>query len=318
MSQLIEVDSGQVFSGKPTGNKMLMWAQPCDYTPTIDPNYMFPAWASDIVMWLLMGKEPLYLFGPTGCGKTSCIKQIVAKLNYPVYEITGHNRLEFPEMVGHHTVVPTPNGQATFMKFEYGPLAMAMKTGGLLLVNEIDLLDPSTAAGLNSVLDGYPLSIPENGGELIKPHPMFRFVTTANSNGGSDSTGLYQGVLRQNLAFMDRFVLVEAGYLDEKVEQAILRKYAPNLQAELTNKMVKFANAVRKLFMGDDAEGVSTNIEVTFSTRTLIRWALLTMQYEPLKARGVNVVEYALERALSFRASKASQLTLRELHQRMF
>jgi cobaltochelatase CobS len=36
------------------------------------------------------------------------------------------------------------------MSFQYGPLFLAMKYGGLFLLNEIDLLDPSTAAGLNS------------------------------------------------------------------------------------------------------------------------------------------------------------------------
>ena len=81
--------------------------------------------------------------------------------------------------MGHLTV---KNGN---MAFEYGPLALAMRYGGLCLLNEIDLLDPSTAAGLNGILDGQPLCIPENGGELIAPHPMFRFAATANSNGGA-------------------------------------------------------------------------------------------------------------------------------------
>lgn len=74
------------------------------------------------------------------------------------------------------------------MEFEYGPLALAMKFGGLFLCNEMDLLEPSTAAGLNGILDGQPLCIPENGGELVVPHPMFRFAATANSNGDSDET----------------------------------------------------------------------------------------------------------------------------------
>ena len=80
------------------------------------------------------------------------------------YEVTGHSRLEFPELIGHHVV------RQGSMEFEYGPLALAMKYGGLALVNEIDLLEPSTAAGLNGILDGQPLCIPKNGGELIVPH----------------------------------------------------------------------------------------------------------------------------------------------------
>lgn len=306
-------DAGLLFEGRASGKTIPGWAEQTPYTPREDPHYKFPPWGSDIVVWLLYAREPLYLFGPTGCGKTSCIKQTVQKLNYPVYEVTGHSRLEFPEMVGHHTV------QQGSMHYEYGPLAMAMRNGGLFLLNEIDLLDPGAAAGLNSVLDGYPLTIPENGGELIAPHPMFKFAATANSNGGSDHTGLYQGVLRQNLAFMDRFILVEAAYLEELKEMEILKSYVgQDIPEDVLEKLIRFANAVRKLFMGDGAEGIDNQIEVTFSTRTLIRWALLTLHFAPLAEKGVDVISHALDRSLGFRASPPSRFTLRELRQRIF
>lgn len=312
MASIVNFDAGEVFSGKKSGKLLPGWDTPQPHTPEINPNFIPPVFSSEIVVWLMYLKEPLYIFGPTGCGKTSAVKQIVNKLNYPVYEVTGHNRLEFPEMVGHHTV------QQGNMLFAYGPLAMAMKYGGIFLINEIDLLDPATASGLNSVLDGYPLTIPENGGEIIKAHPLFKFVATANSNGSSDTTGLYQGILRQNIAFMDRFVMVEANYIEPSAEKQILQKTVPTLPEDMANKFIRYANAVRKLFVGEEAEGTDTSIEVTFSTRTLIRWALLTIQYEPLKSRGVDVVEYALDRSLIYRASGPTKVTLRELKQRVF
>ena len=49
-------------------------------------------------VWFLMQKpDPLYIFGPTSAGKSSLVRQIAARLNYPVYEATGHDRLEFPD-----------------------------------------------------------------------------------------------------------------------------------------------------------------------------------------------------------------------------
>ena len=98
--------------------------------------------------------------------------------------------------------------------FEYGPLALALRYGGLFLLNEIDLVTPEVVAGLNGILDGSPLCIAENGGELVRPHPLFRFAATANSNGGGDKTGLYQGTQRQNAAFLDRCTLCELGSPD--------------------------------------------------------------------------------------------------------
>ena len=46
--------------------------------------------------------DPLYLYGPTGSGKTSLIKQLAARLNYPVFEVTGHGRMEFADRVSGH------------------------------------------------------------------------------------------------------------------------------------------------------------------------------------------------------------------------
>ena len=175
--QAIDLDAGEVFSGQPSGRTIKGFAKPCLHTPAVDPFYLFHLSMREVVVWFMAASDPLYVFGPSGSGKTSLVRQVAARLNYPVFDITGHGRLEFGDLAGHLTV---DNGS---MRFQYGPLALAMKFGGLFLLNEIDLLDPATAAGLNGVLDGAPLCLPENGGEVIHPHPMFRFAATANTNG---------------------------------------------------------------------------------------------------------------------------------------
>ena len=311
--QPADLDAGQVFSGKRSGTTVRGYAVPSAYTPAIDHDYMFHESSRDVVVWFLNPQEPLYVFGPTGCGKTTCIKQLAARLNYPVFEVTGHGRLEFADLVGHLTV---KNGSMTF---EYGPLALAMRYGAIILLNEIDLTSPEIAAGLNSVLDGSPLCIAENGGELIVPHPMFRLVATANTNGGGDDTGLYQGTQRQNLAWLDRFTICEVGYPSAEVEKRLLARRFPSLPESLCANMVDYANEVRKLFMGESSTSNLTNtIEVTFSTRSLLRWGDLTVRFQPLAHQGIQPVTYALDRALGFRASRETRAMLHELAQRMF
>ena len=308
-----DLDAGLVFSGEASNTYVKGYAQASAYTPKSNPNYAFHEASRDVMVWFLDEFSPLYLFGPSGSGKTSLVKELAARINYPVFEVTGHNRLEFLDLVGHLTV---NNGQ---MEFQYGPLTLALKYGGLFLLNEIDLLDPSTAAGLNSILDGAPLCLPENGGELIEPHPMFRFVATGNTNGSADETGLYQGTLRQNSAFMDRFWLCEIGYPQPELEFGILSKITPELPADILGKMVEYAGEVRRLFMGQSGKFRPENVlEVTFSTRTLIRWAKLTVRFQPLARQGISPINHALERALAFRASPESRAFLYELSQRIF
>ena len=308
-----ELDAGSVFSGQVSGRLIKGYGDKTVFTPEPDPDYVFHDTMREVVVWLMAPPHPLYVYGPTGSGKTSLIRQLAAKMNYPVFDVTGHGRMEFSDLTGHLSVT---NGTMTF---QYGPLALAMKYGGMFLINEIDLMEPSTLTGLNGVLDGDPLTIPENGGEVIMPHHMFRFVATANTNGGSDETGLYQGTLRQNLAFMDRFWLCEVPYPPATAEIDLLEKTAPGIPENIRKTMVAFAGEVRRLFLGEGADQqFGETIEVTFSTRTLLRWADLTQRFHPLARQGVQPIAYALDRALGFRASKETRSLLHELAQRMF
>lgn len=235
--------------------------------------------------------DGLFLTGPTGAGKSSAILQVAARLRWPTEEVTLHGRIELADLVGHHALV---KGE---MVFVHGPLARAMREGAILLLNEVDLADPAELAGLNGVLDGNPLVIPQNDGEVIRPHPKFRVVATGNSAGGGDQSGLYQGVMRQNLAFMDRFRLMAVEYPTPDVESSILARKAAGLPEAIRESMIRVANDIRRVFLGSgDGRG---ELSVTMSTRTLVRWACLTLDF-----RGApSPVKYALEQALLRRAS---------------
>ncbi len=61
--------------------------------------------------------------------------------------------------------------------------------------------------------------IAESDGEAIRPHPKFRVFATGYSVGAGGGSGLYQGGLRQDLAFVDRFRVVLVGYREPAVEK---------------------------------------------------------------------------------------------------
>lgn len=78
----VQLDAGQVFTGMPTGKAVKGYEKACSYTPSVDPRYIFHESARDVVVWFMHDLDPLYLYGPTGCGKTTLIKQLAARLNY--------------------------------------------------------------------------------------------------------------------------------------------------------------------------------------------------------------------------------------------
>ena len=280
--------------------------------PSLDASHVFdPVVLRPIIGWMMSGmSDGLCLTGPTGAGKSSTVCQIASRLHIPVQRINAHSRLEFPEMVGQQVLI---DGD---MLFQDGPLTTAMRQGHWFLLDEFDLLDPSTAAGLNAILEGAPLVIPENGGEIVTPDDHFRFIVTGNSAGGGDRTGQYQGVLMQNAAFMDRFITVEVGYPVKATEMDILAKAVPKMHERVRETMVDYANSVRSLFMG--TSDAASAIEVTLSTRSLVRWAKLTEMFQGLSAQGINPVEYSLELTLTNRANPATKAALKENLQRHF
>ena len=289
----------------PRGLTVTGYAECDPFVPKIDPDYVFQKEVlRDVLCWLEDPRgDALYLSGPTGCGKSSLMCQIAARLNLPVQPVVAHARLEIPELVGHLTLV---NGSLSFVD---GPLTTALRQGHLFLVDELDLLEPAMAAGMNSVLEGRPMLIPQTG-ELITPHQAFRVAATGNSAGAGDPSGLYQGVLRQNLAFMDRFRLVPVAYPDASLEGKLLARSFPEIPSALREKMIAVAHEIRRLFMGESEEAAA--IEITMSTRSLLRWAHLIVAYKGAP------LGYSLDRALTFRAQPQTREAILQIVQRHF
>jgi cobaltochelatase CobS len=270
--------------------------------PAIDPHYVFDKEKLRRVLQWLDGsfEKNMLLTGPTGCGKSSIILQVCARLNIEVFTIGCHGKLEFSEMLGTTQLAPFVQKRndtvisklgsfistltkgkldgetlvewlqrlfsSVVTRYVYGAASLAASRGAVLLCDEINFLHPSTVGAMNTMLDGGPLLIPETG-EVIDPQPGFRIAVTGNALDGGDDISLHRGVQRMNVALMNRFLTLRCDYMDKLQEYIHLQK-ASNLPAALITHMTEIAHDVRNAFK----QGV---IETTVSTRVLRRWAKL-------------------------------------------
>ncbi len=235
--------------------------------PAIDRSYVFPLpFLNQVLLYLACPlHDCLYVSGPSGCGKTTMALQVAARLGWGVEQLTLCGKSESADLIGHAAL---RHGE---LVYEYGPLVRAMLQGEILILNEIDLMPPSDLAALNDVLEGKPLVIAQNCGELVTPALGFRVIATANTRGLGDTMGFYSGARVLNQAFLDRFRFVEISYPDARTESAIVATACPGLDQELAQNLVRLAGELRHA--GSDHDG--TALSAPFSTRVLLRIASL-------------------------------------------
>jgi len=232
--------------------------------PEVDEGYVFRVdELKDITMGLQLD-IPILLWGLHGAGKTTVIEQVCARLNKPWLRVQHTETTEEAHITGQMVV---RNGAT---EFDYGPLAEAMMRGWVYVADEYDFAHPSVIAVYQAVLEGKPLYIKEAppSQRLIKPHPMFRFVATGNTNGSGDETGLYSGTKIGNAAAYSRFgITIRIHYPEPEVEINILTSRI-GIKKEIAEKMVDFATRIRAMYENGE-------ISLPISPRELIRASTL-------------------------------------------
>jgi cobaltochelatase CobS len=164
----------------------------------------------------------------------------------------------------------------TVTYFQYGILPKAMKEGAWLLLDEIDFCQPEYLAVMQAVFEGNgtPLTIMDNEGEKIHPHPDFRIIATANTLGRGDTNG-YHGTNMLNIATLDRWSVITMDYT--KHEPKILLSILGD--EKLVDKMMTLTKRIREAIKQGQLP------DFVFSTRRLICWA------EALLDSSLNFVE---------------------------
>jgi cobaltochelatase CobS len=235
--------------------------------------FYFPDFTSALIRRVKEGKNT-YLAGESGTGKSEMIEKIAKYVGQTVIRINFHEGITESALIGKWIV---KNNETVFA---YGLVPLAMQKGYWLLLDEIDYAQPEHTSVLQAVLEGKPLVITSNEGEIIAPHESFRIFATGNTTGRGDSTDSYHGTNFMNAAFLDRWSIFRVQY--SKKENKIIEALTNDV--EFSKKLVKLFNVFRSLKKNGDI----TN--AVFSTRRMINVAEALIGGDTLS----EAVEYEL------------------------
>lgn len=217
-------------------------------------------------------RVPVFLHGPTGCGKSSGVQMLGALINRPCIRINMNADTRASDLLGEKTLVVDPESGQSVVEWADGPVTKAWRQGWWLTIDEYTAAPPGVNLTLQALLelDGV-LTLAGNGGEVVPRHPLFRLFATDNTLGRGDETGLYDGTNTVNEATLDRFAGIACGYPPAEQEAEILVSKT-GIDAAMAKKMVESAGLVRGGFQ-------KAECFATFSTRRLLAWAAFSRRF---------------------------------------
>lgn len=221
----------------------------------LDPNDF------DLIKSFQRGKTWTCLYyGPSGTGKTTKILSVAGALGLPSMKMVGSRSIDEASLFGKYVL---RNGETVF---EYGPLALMMKYGGMFIFDEINMVDSDIISSLNDVLDGTKQKILDNG-EIIHAHHNFRFAESMNIG--------YAGTNEMNISHKSRIQnkIKIAKLSIDKMRDIIVKE--TQVDQQIATKMASLMDAFNNVIM---IEGNETTQRIDL--RNLINWAHKTVDLD--------------------------------------
>lgn len=233
------------------------------------------------------------LQGESGSGKTELALYISHMLNWPITIKQINNELSIDDLEGMRTL---ENGNTRYV---YSDLVQGYRDGHIILLDEIDKINPDTAAKLHMPLERKPWATGKEGGELIYANRYTRFIGTANTNmSGEDMR--FASSHSQDSAFIKRFLILPMIRPDEQAMYCAAEAHFPDLKPSCLRMFAKVAFELNNL--KDD--------ELVMDIRELISWISTSKVLDEEISVGFKI---AFTSKLSSEACSKAEILLEQL-----
>lgn len=258
-----------------------------------DTNFVFDPFLLEQtrLWWETADSEPLCLNGPTGCGKTSFIREFLLRVSAPFVELTCHRRLDKSALLG--GFVPTQKG----FEWQDGPAARAWREGLVLVINEFSIAPPEVWVAANDILEGGDLYLPQTG-ETIRRHPNARVVITDNMALGADAGDGYLGRESQDLSTVDRFWHIRCQYPAKELELDVVRRKTDDAAVTIPKQDVDCLLKGAIDFAALSRQKADSGIP-SISTRVLIRLVRILFGWAQSRVKTIPIETIALDLAIA-------------------
>jgi MoxR-like ATPase len=202
------------------------------------------------------------LEGPVGVGKTHLALAVTAELARPVFRIDGDSRYSEQKLSGWFDPPAVIQKGFTEESFVAGPLVQAMRSGGVLFINELNRLPEGVQNVLLPAIDERMVVVPRLG--AVRAAPGFVVVATQNPKEFVATSHLSEAIL-------DRFELVVVEYQNEEEETRIVgdrlaalpaAKKAPKLLAPAAVRIARLTRGHRRVRRGASVRAALSVAEI--------------------------------------------------------
>lgn len=210
----------------------------------------------ELLLAALEAGTHVVLEGPPGTGKSTLLRAVAARQHVPFIFVEGNAELTPGRLVGHFDPAQVLAQGYTPEIFVDGPLVEAMRSGGLLYIEELNRVPEETLNVLLTAMSEGEVHVPRLGS--VRAVPGFSFVAAMNPY---DSVG----TARISGAIYDRTCRIAMGYQSADAEDAISVLRAPEVPQEWRGKVIELIRSTREhgdIRVGSSVRGVIDLVKV--------------------------------------------------------